>query len=356
MGRGRSTIEDVASRAGVSRQTVSRVINRRPNVSASARDRVEQAIEELGFVPNVAARRMGGARSFLVLAVIEREAPADLAARLPLDAMLLAGMQACSERGYHLMFEHVGGTAGLSTERDLTRVLTSLTPDGVILLPPLDERTGLRGVIDQRGIGVAFLGDRQDYGRTVPGLDDAGFGEAAAAELLSLGHRQIGFVCGEGDAARSRRRMAGYRRALAEAGSRAHRHFVAETGLDFGGALELARSWLVPTIRPTAIIAETEAVALAALQAAKELGLSVPRDLSLLALEDRPALARAKPGISVMHQPFAALFANACERLISASEAAFEKTDAEAGASAGERPPAHALIERATIARAPRAV
>ncbi|MEQ8773568.1 MAG: LacI family DNA-binding transcriptional regulator, partial [Erythrobacter sp.] len=263
MGRGNITIEDVAREAGVSRQTVSRVINRSPNVSPSARGRVEQAIEALGYVPNAAARRMGGARSYLVLAAIERAPAGRLAGRLPLDAMLLEGLEACSKAGYHLMFEQVG------EERELAAALTSLTPDGVVLLPPLDEDTGLHDMLARRGIRAACLGERHEYGRILPGLDEAGFSEAATAKLLEHGHRQVGFICGEGDTARSRRRVEGYRRALAEAGSRAHRRFVSDDALDLPGAIELARSLLAPTIRPTAIIDGTEAFALGVLQVAR---------------------------------------------------------------------------------------
>ena len=74
MSRGNITIEDVGKAAGVSRQTVSRVINRSPKVSVASRERVEAAIAELGYVPNIAARRMGGARSYVLLAVFERGA------------------------------------------------------------------------------------------------------------------------------------------------------------------------------------------------------------------------------------------------------------------------------------------
>lgn len=342
MGRGNITIEDVAREAGVSRQTVSRVINRSPSVSASARSRVEQAIETLGYVPNAAARRMGGARSYLVLAAIER-GPA--AAALPLDRMLLDGLVCCSAQGYHLMFEQV------ADERDLASALTSLTPDGVVLLPPLDERPGLHEMLAKRSIAVACLGERREYGRVLPGLDEAGFGEAATARLLEKGHRQVGFICGDGDLARARRRIEGYRRALAEAGSRAHRHFVADEPHDLAGAMELARSWLAPTIRPTAIIAGTEAVALGVLQVARELGLVVPRDLSLLALEDTPGLARSHPPVSTLHQPLGALFAGACTRLI----------ESGCGPKEGLLVPAlptdvFVHTDRATIARAPRAV
>ncbi|MEE4337932.1 LacI family DNA-binding transcriptional regulator [Erythrobacter sp.] len=349
MGRGNITIEDVAREAGVSRQTVSRVINRSPNVSGSARSRVEQAIETLGYVPNAAARRMGGARSYLLLAAIEGGTAGELAGRLPLDRMLLEGLAACSGQGYHLMFKQI------SQERDLASALTSLTPDGVVLLPPLDERAEFHHMLERRGLAAACLAERHEHGRVLPGLDEAGFGEAATAKLIEHGHRQVGFIAGDGDIVRSRRRIEGYRRALAEAGSRAHRHFVSEEPRDLAGAIDLARGWLAPTIRPTAIIAGTEAVALGVLQVAHELGLAVPRDLSLLALEDTSGLARSHPPISTLHQPLGALFAGACMRLIEAGEGGGairpQGTLTPAIASA-----AHVFMPRATIARAPRAV
>jgi len=350
MGRGNITIEDVAREAGVSRQTVSRVINRSTHVSGCARERIEQAIETLGYVPNAAARRMGGARSYLLLTAIERGSDGELQGRLPLDRMLLEGLSTCSAEGYHLMFEQVSG------ERDLASALTSLTPDGVLLLPPLDERQDLHDLLARRGLPVACLAERREHGRVLPGLDEAGFGEAAAAKLIEHGHRQIGFICGDrgghGDRTPSRQRIEGYRRALAEAGSRAHRHFVSDEPRDFAGAIDLARSWLAPTIRPTAIIAGTEAVALGVLQVARELGLVVPRDLSLLALEDTPGLARSHPAVSTLHRPFGALFARACKRLIEANgRTTGEDTPTPAMAS-----DAHAFADRGTLARAPRAV
>lgn len=352
MGRGNITIEDVAREAGVSRQTVSRVINRSTNVSAAARERVEQAIEALGYVPNAAARRMGGARSYLVLAAIQRPPGSGPVGHLPLDTMLLEGLEACGSAGYHLMFEQVGEA------RELAAALTSLTPDGVVLLPPLDEDTGLHDMLARRGIRAACLGERHEYGRVLPGLDEAGFSEAATAKLLEHGHRQVGFICGEGDTARSRRRVEGYRRALAGAGSRAHRRFVSEDPLDLVGAMELARRWLAPTIRPTAIIAGTEAVTLGVLQVARELHLAVPRDLSVLALEETPGLARSHPAVSTLHQPLGALFAGACRRLIE-GDGDIDAKGPGAGGLAIPDPAhaeAHVFTARATIARAPRAV
>jgi len=353
---GKNTIEDVAKAAGVSRQTVSRVINRQTNVSTSSRERVEAAIAQLGYVPNAAARRMGGARSHLLLAVIERGAGAghvqDRAGRLPLDAMLLAGLDQCAKAGYHILFEQLE-TDPASSLTQLNRVLTALSPDGVILTPPLDERTDLRGAVEGRNIALEYLGDRTEFGRSVPGIDDSALGETAAQHLMDLGHRQIGFVTGSSDLRRSERRVAGYHRAMASKGSRAHRHFTADGRLGFAEALALAKSWLVPTIRPTAIIAETEEVALAILDVARELKLSVPKDLSLISLEERASLSRSNPPMTALFQPYEKLFGDSCAKLIARAQ----KTEPPASKSEedGVATPFE-LIERKSVAKAPRAV
>lgn len=353
------TIEHVARAAGVSRQTVSRVINNRTNVADTSRARVEAAIAELGYVPNAAARRMGGARSYMMLAVIQRGSGArgsgKRTGRLPVDAMLLAGVDACGATGYRLLFEQVESDPTSSLDA-LNRALTALSPDGVILTPPLDERDDLREAIEARSIALECLGERKAFGRAVPGIDDSALGEAATHHLIKLGHRQIAFITGAGDLSRSDRRVAGYHQVMATKGGRAHMHFTAKGQLGFAEARTLARSWLEPTIRPTAIIAETAEVALAILDVAAELGVNVPNDLSIISLEDRSSLSRAEPPVTALFQPYARLFEESCVKLIARAERPKEPN--EPGEEKPDPQPGAALewVMRASVTKAPRAV
>jgi LacI family transcriptional regulator len=323
---------------------------------------VEEAIATLGYVPSLAARQMAGRRSYMLLALLEQADLREAAARLPLDAMLIAGIEACSAQGYRVVFEQLPASSRSNPaliESHLRAALGALQPDGVILLPPLDARTDLIAMLAARGIRSAALCPRAAHARPVPGSGDIELGDAAAHHLLALGHSQIAFMAGPGDAERSQRRLAGYRRALASRGSRAHRHFVCETPLDYGAAFDIARSWLVPTIRPTAIIAESAEAARAVVQAARSLKRSVPRELSVLSLEECPGLARSEPAISALHQPFAQMFAAACQRLIEASATrAGDEGDAgdKAARARAQPPPNFLLIERASLGLAPRAV
>lgn len=345
MASGSVTIEDVARAAGVSRQTVSRVINRATNVSVKAREAVEKSIDELGYVPNLAARRMGGSRSYVLLTLIERGSEE----QLPLGEMLAAGLAACSARGYHMMFEQADAPTGLTEQeigKRLAPVLGAVQPDGVVVLPPLDHSVALMEALAKRKIAAACLAERREFGRTVPGLDEGAFAEAATKRLVDLGHRQIAFVPGKRDRARSLRRIEGYRRTLANIGSRAHRHFVAPPLADSAETLSLARSWLTPTIRPTAIIAEEAEAALAFAQVARDLKRSVPREVSILALEDSAGLAEARPPLSAFRLPYGGLFAGACERLME-------------GGPANGRPAVtepFEQIDRGSLTTAPRAV
>ena len=353
MKRGNSTIEDVAAAAGVSRQTVSRVINQRANVSTDARGRVEQAIAALGYVPSLAARRMGGGRSGVLLAVAERPAD-DGGGAIALGNLLVAGITACADHGHRLMVELLPAAAHpAEAAKAINAAISAVQPDGVILLPPFDGKGSIVAALAALAIPTEGLA-----GVLPAAGSQANPGEAAAQRLLALGHRQIGFIAATHDRHRSLQRLAGYRRALAQRGSLAHRHFVAESLPDSAAAFEQARSWLLPTIRPTAIIADTAEIALVVLRAAQWLRLAVPRDLSLIALEDHPALERCRPPVAALHAPHAALFAAACLRLIAAGAQGDAQGDEEDGDSkAGEAiPPPLALVERASIAPAPRTV
>lgn len=338
----RVTIEDVAKAAAVSRQTVSRVITNCPRVSAQAKARVEQAIAALGYLPRPFTRARGAGRSRLLLTMFD---PSTSGATLPLEHLMSAGTGASSARCYSVLFEPIASEfTPEAASAQIAATLRAVKPDGVVLLPPLDTRVDVHAALDARGVAYAALWE-DEY---VP----ANLGEAAAQYLLSLGHRQIGFISGPGERQRSEQWLAGYRRVLAQKGSRAHRHFACTDQPDLPDVLTQARVWLTPTIRPTAIITARADAALAVLHVARTLKLSVPNDLSLVALEDDPALARSKPPIAVLHMPVAKLFALACKRLVGLQEAQVEP----AVPAEDTLPCTHEMIERASLARALRAI
>lgn len=312
------TIKHVAEDAGVSLQTVSRVINNEPNVRPAMKDRVQTAIDKLGYVPSIAAQRMSGSRSYLILAINDRERTiADWQARQGndwVDQMLLGGMLKCAEYGYRMIFELVD-THSDHVERELGATISALQPDGVILTPPHSENPQITGLLQQRRIPFARIGSIQPGPGIAMTMDDEGSARLATEHLLGLGHRRIGFVAGPDEYSLSEWRIAGWRAALAAAGL-ACDDLLARGDFSYASGAAAAASLFAQTPRPTAIIASNDQMCLALLDAAKQHGIAVPGDLSLISFDNSPVARFTQPQLTAIDQPVAATFAKAVELLI----------------------------------------
>ena len=159
------TIKHVAADAGVSLQTVSRVINNEPNVRPEMKNRVQASIDKLGYVPSIAAQRMSGSRSYLILAINDRDRTiADWQARQGtdwVDQMLLGGMLKCAEHGYRMIFELVD-THSDHVERELLAAIAALQPDGIILTPPHSDNPQIVEFLAGQSIPFVRIGSKQN--------------------------------------------------------------------------------------------------------------------------------------------------------------------------------------------------
>lgn len=340
------TIRDVAEDAGVSLQTVSRVVNDGPNVREQVRDKVRASIEKLGYVPSLAAQRMSGSRSYIILAINDRERTlADWRERLGtdwVDQMLLGGILTCSQHGYRMMVELID-THSDHVERELGAALSALQPDGVILTPPHSENRLITQLLAARRIPFARIGSNES-GPGIPlTMGDEGAARLAANHLIALGHRWIGMIAGPSQYSLSGWRIEGWNRALAEAGLPAEG--LLETG-DFGydSGLRAAAALLDRNPDCTAIIASNDQMALAALEVARERGLTVPDDLSLISFDNTPIVRFSQPPLTAIDQPIAETVSRAVEQLIARGPDGDD--DAVIEVAAG-------LVERASTAPAP---
>ena len=311
------TIEDVAARVGVSRQTVSRVLNLSPNVKPEVRSRILAAIEALGYVPNLSARRMGGGRSYLVLAINDRVRTLEnWQARRGndwVDQMLFGGMTSCEAQGWHLVFELVDTEAALA-RRGLANALASLRPDGVILTPPHCDNPELIGLLAERGIPCARIGHSDGQATVDVFMDEVAAAGAATRHLIAQGHSRIAFIAGAANYGSSALRIAGYRAALAEAGLAGE--WVGDGDFRFETAERVIDAWLSGPDQPTAVIAANDEMAFAALHTASARGLRVPEDLAVVSFEDTPGVRFAVPPLTAIRQPVADMIARACSSLI----------------------------------------
>lgn len=331
------TIKHVAADAGVSLQTVSRVINNEPNVRPEMQRRVQASIDKLGYVPSIAAQRMSGSRSYLILAINDRDRTIeDWRARQGtdwVDQMLLGGMLKCAEHGYRMIIELVD-THSDHVERELLGAIAALQPDGVILTPPHSDNPQIVELLDEQAIPFVRIGSMQNGAGIPLSMDDEGSARQATRFLIERGHRRIGFIAGSNEYALSGWRVDGWHGAMADAGL-ATAGLLAEGDFSYASGEVAARQLLDRPDRPSAIIASNDQMALATLEVARSLGLVVPRDLSLISFDNTPLVHFTQPPLTAVDQPIAATTSKAVELIIAAQK--------------GEAPPSALTVVSATI-------
>ncbi|MES2781813.1 MAG: LacI family DNA-binding transcriptional regulator [Pseudomonadota bacterium] len=316
------TIKHVAADAGVSLQTVSRVINNEPNVRPIMKERVQASIDKLGYVPSIAAQRMSGSRSYLILAINDRERTiSDWQARQGtdwVDQMLLGGMLKCAEYGYRMIFELVD-THNDHVERELGATIAALQPDGVILTPPHSDNPLITAFLTTQKIPFARIGSIATGAGIAMTMDDEGSARLATEHLIALGHRRIGFIAGSQEYDLSNWRIDGWREAMDAAGL-AHDGLCSRGDFSYESGVTAANLLLDRATPPTAIIASNDQMTLAALDTANQRGLIVPDDLSLISFDNTPVVRFTVPQLTSVDQPIAATFSKAVELLITSGD------------------------------------
>ncbi|MDP9085539.1 MAG: LacI family DNA-binding transcriptional regulator [Pseudomonadota bacterium] len=313
------TIKHVAADAGVSLQTVSRVVNKEAGVRPEMVARVQEAIDRLGYVPSIAAQRMGGSRSYLIVALNDRERTiADWRARQGtdwVDQMLLGGMLTCATYGYRMIVELVD-THSDHIVRELMGAIAALQPDGIILTPPHSENQLIVDLLDAQGISFVRIGSRRGGAGFALTMDDERAARTATEHLVALGHERIGFIAGPPDYELSARRVDGWRAAMSAAGL--SDDLLARGDFGYASGQDAAVA-LLDAIEPaTAIIASNDQMALATLETCRARKIVVPRDISLISFDNTPVVRFAHPPLTAIDQPIADLAARAVELIIGA--------------------------------------
>lgn len=331
------TIKHVAADAEVSLQTVSRVINKEPNVSAKMKERVQASINKLGYVPSIAAQRMSGSKSYLILALNDRDRTIEQwRARDGNDwvnQMLLGGMLKCAEHGYRMLIELVD-TRDDHVEREIKAAIASLQPDGIILTPPHSHNRKIIELLVGMNIPFVRVGSLS-MGDGIPvSMDDEGAARMATKHLHKFGHKRIGFIAGAPEYNLSKRRHRGWISEMTEKELPIEGLF-AQGDFSFGSGVAAARDLLGRDDRPTAIIASNDQMAFGAMKVATELGLTIPDDLSLISFDNSPAVQFSDPPLTAIDQPIAETASIAVHLIISTQN--------------GEDLPAEPIIEPATL-------
>jgi LacI family transcriptional regulator len=330
------TIIDVARQAGVSIKTVSRVMNKEPTVHADTRARVQEAVAALNYRPQLSARSLAGAKSFLI-GLLYYDPSAAFVAGVQRGATL-----GCREAGRHLVVESLQEN-GVDLQGQIESMLAALRPDGMILTPPLcDNLAILETLRASRTPCVLISPAGEGHGMARVRMDDALAAEELTNLLISLGHTAIAFI--EGGQSASDRRRQGYERAL-----KAHRialdpALVMPGTFMFESGVAAAQKLLALARPPTAIFAANDDMALGALTAAQRLGIAVPADLAIVGFDDSRAATLVWPELTTVRQPLAEMALAAVDLLLSG------EARLDAGRPAPVRVLPHEVIVRGSTA------
>jgi DNA-binding LacI/PurR family transcriptional regulator len=304
----RATIRDVASHAGVSHQTVSRVINGNPNVSGPTREKVLATINALGYVPSPMARGLISNRTHSIGIVAE-----DISDQT--FARWVAGAErAARARGYYLM---IGSVEPEDDERGYLRLMIERRVEGLLLARPsvLHAGSELEPVV-AAGVPIVSVGSSRPQGIVVD-VDNRQGGYDATRHLVAHGHREIATILGPADWPSTAARLDGYRGALDEAGIAYDPALVvqaADWGLESGRAA--AAELHAHAARFTALFAHSDLIAFGAMRELRLHGITIPGDISVVGYDDLPVAAYVDPPLTTVHQPMEELGALAASLLL----------------------------------------
>jgi len=288
------TIRDVAARAGVSHQTVSRVINDSPRVTEGTRERVLSAIRELAFVPSPMARGLISNQTRSIGIVTD-----DISDHF--FARVAAGAEAeARRRGYYLM---IGSVEPDDDEEGYLRLMLERRVEGLILARPSVPLVPA-DLVAARGAGVPLVavGFSELPGFPVVDVDNRRGGYDATRHLIEHGHRRIATVVGPRAWPSAAARLEGYRQALREVGiARDLVEHASGWGLESGRAA--ATRLLERGAEFTALFAHSDLIALGAIRRLREAGLRVPDDVSVVGFDDLPIADYVEPALTTIHQP-----------------------------------------------------
>ncbi|MGI9665854.1 MAG: LacI family DNA-binding transcriptional regulator [Acidimicrobiia bacterium] len=305
-----ATMFDVAIEAGVSTATVSRVANNHSNIKNATRTRVTEAMDRLGYVPNLRARSLAGGRTnVLGLIVDDLESSYNNQVAQGIDETIAA-------HGYDLLL------STMHKRKRTTRHIESLLngfAEGLIVL--LSGGFGqYLGEVEARRFPVVLI-DHDPVAQVpiVKADNDAGT-RALVRHLESLGHRRIGFVTGNLEVASGRERLEAYKTETAALGLDQGKDLVVEGDFRIEGGVSAAHQLLALEDPPTAIFASSDAEAFGVMKVARERGLSIPNDLSVVGFDDIPEASNVTPRLTTVRQPMRAMGMLAAEMLMSAVE------------------------------------
>ena len=292
------TLEDIAKLAGVSRSTVSRVINNHPNVSQSVRQHVWEVIQETGYHPNLAARSLASQRSNIIALVIPRSVSTFFSD--PYFPRLTQGVaQACNESDLTLSLFII------HTEEDERKLFPRITRPGLVdglIIQSTNANDELFEKLSENRVPYVVAGRPMNTSdASYVDVDNVAAAFSAVRHLVHLGRRRIGTVTGSLNTTVGLDRFQGYKRGLSESNLSFDKLLVAEGDFTEDSGYYCAQR-LLPH-KPDALFIASDIMALGGMRAIHEAGLKVPEDIAIVGFDDLPPATRSNPPLTTVRQP-----------------------------------------------------
>ncbi len=317
------TINDVARLAGVSKKTVSRVINRSPLLNDDTRARVERVIAELGYTPNPQARALALRRNFLIGLIHDN----------PNAQMVLNVQHGLLEVLRDTEFElilHPVDRGSPTMLDDIRAFLEKQRPFGVMLLPPISENDSLALLCADLGVRYVRMGSAPlDEAANMVASNDREAVRGAVEHLIAAGHRRIGLIAGPHGFRSAIERQRGYEEAIEAAGLPLQRTLIVQGDYRFESGMRAAERLLDLAPRPTAVFSSNDEMAAGVLHVAHQRGLTVPQDLSIVGFDDTPIASHIWPPLTTVRWPIATMARAAALKLVGGAAGARPGEDGE---------------------------
>jgi LacI family transcriptional regulator len=307
---GTPTINDVARIAGVSKKTVSRVINASPLMTQATRERVQQVIDDLGYVPNPQARALALRRNFLI-GLIHDNPNAQMVLEVQNGIL-----EAIRDTPYALVVRPVDRRSS-SMINDVSNFVEQQRLSGVMFLPPISERDELATVCQQQGCRYVRMGSALlDNPAQSVASNDREAVEEAVEYLIQQGHRRIGVILGPPGFRSAEERAAGFDAAMRKAGLPTPVTLRADGDYRFESGRAAAERLLDSYPQPTAIFSSNDEMAAGAIHAARARNIDVPGKLSIIGFDDTAIASHIWPPLTTVRWPITSMARAAAMRLI----------------------------------------
>jgi LacI family transcriptional regulator, galactose operon repressor len=309
---GKLTIQDIARLAGVSKATVSRVLNHKPDVDPVTRERILRIMDEQGFVPSITAAGLAGGRPRMIGVLVP-------SLMWPFIPEIVQGVAESVEKSsYELILYSISHDKDRSAALD--RILDTRLTAGLVAITPGQTAARLAQLYDQ-GFPVVIIDD-QGLPTSAPwvGADNRTGAYQAVHHMISQGYRRIAHIKGPASYLCSQERYQGYCQALIEAGITPDPALAVQGDFEIGGGRTSARMLFSMENPPNAIFAGNDHTAWGVMEVAEELGLRLPEDVALVGFDNMSTSAHKRPPLTTVKQPFHEMGQRAADLLMNLLE------------------------------------